>query len=1015
MFLANYYNDIHSGHINEKSPRAYMIPYENMEKASVNKREDSAFYTLLSGENWKFKYFETMHQIKEEYVDENYDCSEWETTYVPGMWQLNGYDSAMYLTSPYIHMYNPPYTPEKNPAAVYVCDFEYSLKDDKKYELVFEGFDSALYVYLNGKFVGFSTVSHNESVFDVRPYLKNGKNRLTAVLLKFSFSTYFEDQDKIRLNGIFRDVYILERDTNGLEDLYVKSDLNDDFSMANLNINFYKSLNVDLSVVSPDGKVVYKFNGITDKLEFLVENPKLWSAEIPDLYILKIKIGNEFYCKKIGFKKVEIKDGVFYFNGKKVKMKGVNRHDSYPDTGYVASFEDMKKDVLLMKEYNVNCVRTAHYPNDPRFYELCDQYGLYVMSEADVETHGCYYTNDGDRHKLTNNHMYDHIIIDRVMRMVHTFKNNPCIFSWSLGNEAGYGCCFEEAAKELKSFDKSAIIHYQGAYNAYYENFFGSEKDFVEKTIDFIDIHSEMYPRYEVLKELPYKNDPRPKFLCEYSHAMGNSCGDLRDYMEIFYSNDRHMGGCIWEWSEHAITLYDGDTKYYGYGGDFGDKVSYKNVCVDGVCSPDRRPRSAMLEMKNIYAPILCTVLKNKPLEISVENRHNFKDLSGYKFLWEVSRDGQIIENGEVSLNTPAETTGIVNFDFDYPVFGECYFTLKMYGDFKEPMYLFQTQLETNKESCDYVCNNKIVVNESDLDVEITGENFNYIIGKYDGLVKKISYNGIDLLKKPMEFVSFRAPIDNDCPFGPLREVKAAAWTTNSTGNYRYPTTDLRDFNVLSIEDNKAVFTYKLWFGAIGQRPAIVSDIKITVNGDGCMKIHQIGKLEGTSTYLMRYGYCWNLSDKLDNISYFGYGPQETYIDKYSYSLMDVYEKKVSDTFVDYLNPQEHGSVYNTKWATVTDDNGNGIMFGGTGYSFNASEYTVEELTNKAHPYELEKSGNTVVHTDFFMSGVGSCALATKLLPQYRLENCDIDFKLIICPVTKNDNGFLKYNKIKNL
>lgn len=1014
MFLADYYNDIYAGHVNEKAPRAYMIPYENMQKAEEGCREKSGCFTLLSGREWKFKYLETLHQVNEEHVSESLDCSGWDNIYVPGTWQTSGYDEAMYFTSPYIHLYNPPYTPEKNPTGVYVHDFEYNVKENKTYEMVFEGFDSALYLYVNGQFVGFSTVAHNESVFDVTPYLKNGKNRLTAVLLKYSFATYFEDQDKIRLNGIFRDVYILERDKDGLEDLYIKSELNDDFSAGNVKLDFYKQLNLDISVISPKGDKVFEYKETTDKIDFCVKNPMLWSSEVPNLYVLNIKVGNECYSKKFGFKKAEIKNGVFYINGKKVKIKGVNRHDSDPDTGYAVSYEHMKKDVLLMKEYNVNCVRTAHYPNDPRFYELCDQYGIYVMSEADVETHGCYYV--GNRHLLTDNHLYDHIVVDRVMRMVYAFKNNPSIFSWSLGNEAGYGCCFEEAAKAIRAFDKDSIIHYQGAYNAFNDNnVFSSEEEFIEKTLPYIDIHSEMYTYHPHLKEMTKRIDTRPIFLCEYSHAMGNSCGDLKEYMEVFYGDDKLMGGCIWEWCEHALTLYDGDNKYFGYGGDFGDKVSYKNICVDGICSPDRRPRSAMLEMKNVYAPVLCTLVSDKPFELKVENRYNFKDLSELKFKWEISRNAKVTESGEFTLNTPAETCETVKPQFAHPKEGECCFTLRVYGEFEEPMYLFQTELKVEEESINYFADKPISVKENELDVEISGTDFIYEIGKFDGLVKRISYKGKEVLEKPMEIVSFRAPIDNDSPFGPMREIKAAAWTAIASGNYRYPVTDLRDFKIVGIEDNKAVFTYKLWFGAYGQKPAVIADVEITVNGDGCMKIHQIGRLEGTSTYLMRYGYCWNLSDELDNVSYFGFGPQETYIDKHSYALMDVYSKKVEDMFVDYLNPQENGSVYNTKWAKITDKSGEGIMFAGKGYSFNASEFTVDELMEKAHPHQLEKSGNTIVHTDYFMSGVGSCALCTKLLPQYRLENCDIDFELTLCPISNKDDCFEKYKLIKSM
>jgi len=330
-------------------------------------------------------------------------------------------------------------------------------------------------------------------------------------------------------------------------------------------------------------------------------------------------------------------------------------------------------------------------------------------------------------------------------------------------------------------------------------------------------------------------------------------------------------------------------------------------------------------------------------------------------------------------------------------------------------MYKFQVKLETTEEIVRMQSEKKIKVIEGDIDVIINGETFSYTIGKFDGLIKSITFNNKELLESPMEIVSFRAPVDNDTPFGLLREIKASPWVGVSSGNYRYPVTDLRDFKVVEITDKKAVFSYELWFGALGQKPAVFANLNITINNEGFLKIHQVGKVAEASTYLMRYGYSWNLSRDLNNISYFGYGPQETYIDKHSYALMDIYNKKVEDTFVDYLVPQECGSAYNTKWAKLTDDSGNGIIFCGKGFSFNASEYTVEELTEKNHPYELVKSGNTVVHTDYFMSGVGSCALGTKLLPQYRFENMDIDFELVICPVSNEDNCFEKYNLSKNI
>lgn len=1025
MFLNKYYEDINALHIGEKEARAYYIPYSSESKARENVRENSERFTLLSSDTWKFGFFDTPEMVEEAMTKKDFDASNWDNITVPGTWQTSGYDSAVYMTSPYVFMYNPPFVPQKNPTGVYIRDFEYQKVESKKYELVFEGVDSCLYLYVNGQFVGFSTVSHNQSVFDITDVLQNGANRIVAVVLKWSFASYFEDQDKIRLSGIFRDVYVLERDNNCIEDLYIKADLDETLTKGKLNfdIKTEEEAEVTVSVYAPSGELVASTSFTSDvKKTIDIDAPALWSAEIPDLYTVCIKCNEEYICKKIGFKKIFIKNGVFYFNNEKIKMKGVNRHDMDPKTGYAVNYAHMKRDICKMKECNINTIRTAHYPNEGRFYELCDEYGMYVIAEADMETHGCQYI--GNVHEISDSPQYTHIVVDRVMQMVQNLKNSTCIMMWSLGNESGYGCTFEAAGKAVKAFCPEYIVHYEGIYAGLYKDLFENISDEAKKKIinsnEFIDVTALMYPPFSLIDRFfACEWEKRPLMMCEFSHAMGNSCGDLREYMERIYSDDRFLGGCVWEWCEHALELKDGDVIYYGYGGDFGDDVNYYNLCADGLCTPDRRPRSSLLELRNAYAPICCSAVSVSPIKLTIENRNSFRDLSYVNFKWEITRNGKVVNDGEFTVNVPAGCSTDVAIDCELPETGECYLAVKAFdSNYAEPIYMYQVKLDTLPEKAEAKKLSSLSVKETACDITISGEGFLYEINKLNPAINRINYFGKEYLKNPMQLTCFRAPIDNDSPGAPAASP-APLWQKVGKGQYRYPISDIKDFVVTEQNEDVVSMSYKLFFGAVGQKPAITTDMNIKVYSTGEISLHQQGGMSDLGTcvictetinrHLLRYGYVWNLDSSLNHVRYFGYGPQETYIDKHAYALMGIYDKKVDDMFVDYLRPQENSSVYNTKWASVTDENGDGILFASSGISFNASKYSVEEMITKMHPYELEESGNTIVHTDFFMSGVGSSKVGPAAPEKYRLVNKDIDFDLKIVPIRAKEDEFEKY------
>ncbi len=991
--LPRYWDDPQKIHINALPPKAYLIPFQDQMSAEKNERETSAFFTLLNG-NWNFSYYDSVLDIEESFWNRSIETMN--TLPVPGMWQTNGYDSAAYISSPYPFLFDPPKVPEKNPAGVYIHEFDFFPDAQKNYTIVFEGVDSCLYLWLNGYFVGYSEVSHCESAFDITNFLKAGKNRIAAVVLKWCTGSYFEDQDKIRMTGIFRDVYLLARDQTHIFDLFLRPVVEESLQEGTLWCDVALSgggAPVEVQLFSPENRKIEtqkKFIDEKGSFEIKMKELHLWSSEEPVLYGLLIHCGDEFFYKKIGFRRVEVKDGIFFLNGKNIKLKGVNRHDTHPQKGYVTDFEHMLRDVRLMKENNINTVRTSHYPNDPRFYELCDQYGLYVVSEADLETHGSVYVQDLTY--FVDNETYEAHCIDRIMRMVESLKNNSSILLWSLGNESGWGRNHRKACSLIRQRDTSRLIHCET--NSVMVDY--NDRKWQESEKPYLDVYSNMYPSLEHMKKYLSSSDGRPYFLCEYSHAMGNSCGDLADYWDFFYQNDRVMGGCVWEWCEHTIELISKEGKrYYGYGGDFGDPINLYNFCADGITSPERKPRSALLELKNVYAPVK---IESDGEKIKIINRYSFLSLEHCRFVWSVQLNGKTIKSGEFQSKISAGEETF--FSIALPeLIGECYLNIEVF-DGTHSIYLWQKEMKAKKSILPVPKGEILHIKDQGGTVLVWGREFAYEIDKTQPSVKRICYEN-EILKEPMRLTAWRAPIDND------RKV-VAEWTSYSKGNYRYPYMDVKNFALKNQTSDFVTFSYDFSFGGMGQKPAIYGKMELCVYSCGILFLRQNSVLRKLDIWLPRYGYLWPLRENYKNISYFGFGPQESYIDKHHGAKMGVYDTTVEKMFVDYTKPQECGSVYQTKWATLTDQKENGILFAANGFSFHAGEYTPDELFEKKHPFELEKAGSTIAHTDYFMSGVGSAACGPELNPKYRLEERMICFDLMLSPIKKGEDPFAK-------
>ncbi len=1007
--FSRYWDDPAVFRANEKPAKSYIIPY-GTEHAALNcKREESAFFTLLNG-NWNFKYYESVADVTDHFYEDSYDIHGWGIIPVPGNWQTNGYDTAQYLTSPYPFIFDPPYVPEKNPAGLYVYDFNFIPKENKEYDISFEGADSCLYLWINGKFIGYGQSSHNVSTFDITNSLRHGKNRLAAAVLKWCDGSYLEDQDKIRMSGIFRDVYILERDKQHIFDIFMHPVLEDGYNKGSLDCDIMLADKVDtilnVSFYDPDGREISKkeIEAIEKTIvHFDVENPLLWSSEYPWLYTVVFNCGSEYICKKIGFREVKIKDGLLLYNNRPIKFKGVNRHDTHPQNGYVVSTEHMKHDLLMMKRNNINTIRTSHYPNDPRFYEMCDELGFYVVDEADMESHGCTYIGDFDY--ISKCPEYKDAILDRIVRMVEHDKNFTCIFMWSLGNESGWGENLANAARYIRNRDKSRLIHMESHFTQHHE-----DVDHLENMKDLLDVYGKMYPSIKWLDDfLNNQNEKRPLFICEYSHAMGNSCGDLNDYWELFYKHDRLCGGCIWEWAEHAIYMKDKDgTPFYGYGGDFGEYVHFGNLCADGLVSPEREPRSSLMEAKNVYAPVNIIEVNLEIGQIIIENRYEFTTLYGLVLKWSVEENGKLVLNGMIeNLSTAPGISECITIPYNIKEFkGEVYLNISMttksaapWAESGHSIYTWQGKLPAQQNKVNLPVDiQQLKIVECGSRLEIIGERlktceyFKYVFNKCTGVIEKIIYEDIEILKAPMAFTSWRAPIDNDTNM-------IEKWQQTRSENYAKMLQQSREFTYTQKEDGTVEIFCQFMFAGNGLTPLVKGELKYNIYNNGMVVISQTGVISSHIKYWMpRYGYMWMVNQEFSEVEYFGYGPGETYIDKHHAAVMGKYKSNVKAMHTNYLKPQENGSVHNTKWAALSKNDRSGILFGSNRFSFNASPYTPEEIEKAKHPHELVPAKASVIHTDYFMSGVGSARVGPELQSKYRLNGGNIDFRLAIMP-----------------
>ncbi len=964
-----YHENTEALHIGTLDKHCYFIPFSKGQDP-FESRENSTRFELLNGD-WDFKFYGSIIDIEDDFISSGFD----KKIPVPSNWQLHGYDKPQYTNVCYPIPYDPPYVPDDIPVGIYQRSYNYS-PDGNDRILVFEGIDSCVYLYINGEFAGYSQVSHSTSEFDITPLLREGENKITAAVLKWCDGTYLEDQDKIRLSGIFRDVYVLSRPKVRLENYIVKTILSDDAS-AKLEFTPF-GCDVTATLTDRDGNTVTNFSATDgEKTVINIQAPMLWSAEKPYLYDLTVFAGEETIGEKVGFRKISVENGVFKVNGQAVKFKGVNRHDSYPDTGYYASVSQMKADLILMKKHNINAVRTSHYPNSPLFYQLCDQMGFYVIDEADMESHGCvevYNNFKWDAPEPYNgialiacDKQFEKAITDRAEALVKRDINRPCVVFWSLGNESGWGENMLSAGRLVKSLDDTRLLHYESTHRL------------DDTPTDILDVVSGMYwDTKEMAGFLEKQDEHRPFVLCEYCHAMGNGPGDLENYHNAFYSSPRFCGGFVWEWCDHTVPqgVADGRVKY-GYGGDFGEKHNDSNFCMDGLVYPDRTPHTGLLELKQAYRPVRVLAgsekghfIFNSTLEFA-----NAGDILDCRY--EIADDSGILSTGcaDIAIPPMGSTEVIIPNaakEYENETYIRFIFTAKEDTLFCSKGYeICFDQLKICGTDKQMTGSSVTSFKETALDITITSGSTIYHFDKRHAVFDSISHNGTELLQKPMQFNFFRAPTDND--------VMKGSW-------YR---AHLNDFTVkcydtaVTSNDSEVIITVSQSMGWSIHQPFAKLNVTYSV---GCkLNISCTAEFSNKVENLPRFGIRLFMPRSFEAVDYFGYGPHESYIDKHLSSYMGHFSANIADMFEDYVRPQENSSHYGCRYVNVSNGDICVKFTSDNDFSFNASEYTQEELAQKRHNYELEKSGSSVICIDSRMAGVGSNSCGPALADKYRV------------------------------
>ena len=999
--LNEYHENLYKLHINMMQRRSYYVPFIDTDEAiNIKDRNKQTSFFSLNGK-WQFNYFNSLQLIKDFNNISEINLSD--SINVPSVWQMNGYDYNQYTNVKYPIPYNPPFVPKDNPCAIYKKEFDFKINSESHdYHINFEGVDSCFYFWINDMFVGYSQISHSISEFDITNFLVDGKNTITVLVLKWCDGTYFEDQDKFRMSGIFRDVYILTRSKSRIVDYKITPSVNVSSKKGKLDLKILSTIgnpHIKYTLLNPDNTIISSGDINDNNLQIDITDVELWDAESPNLYTLLIETENEVIKEKIGMREIKIENSILKINDTPIKLKGVNHHDSDPVKGYAVTYDDLLCDLKLMKECNINSIRTSHYPKSPIFYELCDEYGFYVMNEADIETHGVvelYGAGYLDNYNMiADDKTYENAIVDRIDSSIVPFKNRSCIFMWSLGNESGFGINFESGAKHARKLDSSRPLHYEGAFYANKER----KNDFSN-----LDVISRMYPSIDEIKDYFEKGIDKPLILCEYAHAMGNGPGGLNEYDELIQNHDEFAGAYVWEWCDHALLMkeYKDGKKAYGYGGDFGEVNHDGNFCVDGLVYPDRTPHTGLLEFKNVNRPVRALELDQTNKKVKLKNMLDFKNINDFlDITYKVYLDGCLLSSNKLileslkakeekwyDLNISNLPKGIVTILFEYSV---------KYNNslYEKDTILGHDQfiIKNNAENISSITkltkindtSEKFYIEATLNKIKITNSDFNFIYNKNTASFDFIESLGEVFIDTPMDFIIWRAPTDND------RKIKndwiEAGFDQITTHVYN---------NEIKTYSNKVEIISSLCLIPPYREKVLDLIVTWSIYPYGLIKCDVKANKNMKTPYLPRFGVQLKLNKSYEHVSYFGFGPYENYIDKNSSCYLGRFNSTVSEMHEDYIKPQENGSHHFCREVSISNTKKTIYILSENDFAFNASHFSVNQLTNTNHNFELNKEDLTYLIIDYKQSGIGSNSCGPDLPDEYRFNESEFSYNFYL-------------------
>lgn len=1011
-------NDIRNQHLlqrNRLSPRAHFISFSNVKDALTTYPDMATSKKLLNGK-WDFFYAEHPTMIPKSFYQKGYDSSQWDKIQVPGVWQLQGYGRPHYSDLYYPFPVHPPHVPTKNPTGCYRRTFYIPTDwDGQNIHLRFEGVDSSFHVWVNGHEVGYSQGSRLTSEFDITPFISDGMNSIAVQVYQWCDGSYLEDQDMWWFNGIFRDVYLLAIPQQHIYDFYVTTDLDEQYDNASLDIRAtirntgeqeerlslsYQLLDKNECVAAGESliQLVKADSSISISVKQLVTSPRKWSAEDPNLYTLLLILKNsngktiEVIPYRVGFRTIEIKDGLLKINGTTILFKGVNRHDHDPDTGRTVSYETMKKDIIMMKQFNINAVRTAHYPNDPRFYELCDEYGLYVIDETDLETHG--FELLGNENQLSDDPSWETAYVERVERMVERDKNHPCIIMWSLGNESGFGRNFEAMYKRCKEIDPTRIVHYEG-----------------DRETKATDIYSTMYSSVDrILDFAKTDNWNKPHILCEFAHAMGNGPGGLKEYWDAFYQFDRLQGGFVWEWIDHGLRQFTPEGEiYFAYGGDFGDEPNNSNFCLDGLVNSERVPSPGLYQYKKIIEPVSVKVVDVKEGIFQLENRYNFLSLDHLECSWTIEGNGDLVASGTVELPyICASSIGEIRLpishikkleNVDYKL--NLLFSLKLDTKWAEKGHeIAWAQIDLPNEEFDEIKQKPsslepIFIDDHSSVLVIHGYEFEIQFSKIDGRIISWISNEQSMMEKGPRLNFWRAMTDNEMYMVKKWKEAYLHMLVHDVKKIDY---DQLDASTIKVRVEETISPLVTGWG-------VECSYEYIIQGNGLVQLaisgKPFGKLPDTWP---KVGLEMQLPSDFHHVSWYGRGPLENYPDSKEACRIGHYRKTVDELFYPYEFPQENGNRSDVKWVSFHNGNHLGLLaVGEQDINFSAHYFTKEDIEEAKHHYQLKKRDVITLNIDYQLNGLGSNSCGPGPLPKYQLKPVAFQFNVTFTPFYGNE------------